>query len=326
MKIIIKTLSGQTFELEVQQTDTVLNIKEKIEQVKQFEIGQQKLLRKGTLLLNDQTVGELGIQEKDFLVVMVNVKKGPPQQQPVQQQQVQQQPLQQPQPIQIQEPVQVAKPIVSQQNMATGQEYDVAIQNLIQMGFAKSECEAAMKAAFNNQDRAIEYLLNGIPVVEQPPPPQQGQNVNQEHQNTLQQLREQIIQNPETILQILPQLQQSNPQLYQQIQQNPETFIQLLLGGGQEGGDEIETEITQEEQQQLNQLIMMGFTKEDALEGYLACDKNVETAASYLFEKQARGDLLSQHIEREENNPENYNDEEGNEGEDDQDDDDDQYY
>ena len=38
---------------------------------------------------------------------------------------------------------------------------------------------------------------------------------------------------------------------------------------------------------------MMGFTKEDALEGYLACDKNVETAASYLFDKQARGDLLS---------------------------------
>lgn len=30
---------------------------------------------------------------------------------------------------------------------------------------------------------------------------------------------------------------------------------------------------------------MMGFTKEDALEGFLACDKNVETAASYLFDK-----------------------------------------
>jgi UV excision repair protein RAD23 len=29
----------------------------------------------------------------------------------------------------------------------------------------------------------------------------------------------------------------------------------------------------------------MGFTKEDALEAFLTCDKNVETAASYLFEK-----------------------------------------
>ncbi|CAD8080573.1 unnamed protein product [Paramecium primaurelia] len=324
MKIIIKTLSGQTFELEVQPTDSVLNIKEKIEKVKQFEIAQQKLLRKGTLLLDDQTVGDLGIQEKDFLVVMVNVKRSPPQQQPVQQQV--QQPPQQPQPVQPQQPVEVSKPLnnPTSNNMVTGSEYDLAIQNLIQMGFAKTECEAAMKAAFNNQNRAIEYLLNGIPVVNQPPP-QQAQNVNQVDQNTLQQLREQFIQNPQAVLQSLQQLQQTNPQLYQQIQQNPETVIQLLMGAGQDGGDEIETEITQEEEQQLNQLMMMGFTKEDALEGFLACDKNVETAASYLFEKQARGDLLSQHYEREENNPENYNDE-GNEGEEDDQDDDDQYY
>ncbi|CAD8093938.1 unnamed protein product [Paramecium sonneborni] len=320
MKIIIKTLSGQTFDLEIQQTDTVLKIKEKIEQVKQFEVAQQKLLRKGTLLLDNQTVGELGFQEKDFIVVMVNVKKGPPQQQPAQQQ-VHQVP-QQPQPIQAQQPAQVSKPLSNPLNIGTASEYDITIQNLIQMGFAKSECEAAMKAALNNQDRAIEYLLNGIPIVNQPPS-QQVPNANyQIDQNTLQQLREQFTQNPEAILQMLPQLQQINPQLYQQIQQNPQAIISLLLGPGQEGPDEIETEITQEEQQHLNQLIMMGFTKEDALEGYLTCDKNVETAASYLFEKQARGDLLSQHIEREENNPENYHDE----GEDDDQDDDDSYY
>ncbi|CAD8186821.1 unnamed protein product [Paramecium octaurelia] len=320
MKIIIKTLSGQTFDIEVQPTETVLNIKEKIEQNKQFEIAQQKLLRKGTLLQNEQTVAELGLQEKDFLVVMVNVKKGPPQQQPVQQQV--QQPPQQPQPVQAQQPIQAPKPLVAPapQNLVTGSEYDAAIQNLIQMGFAKSECEAAMKAAFNNPDRAIEYLLNGIPVVNQPPPPPQTQNENQEHQNAFQQLRDQFIQNPEAILQLLPQLQQTNPQLYQQIQQNPEALVQLILGGHQGGEDEIETEINQEDEQQLNQLIMMGFTKEDALEGFLACDKNVETAASYLFEKQARGDLLSQHYEREENNPDNYHDE-GDEGEDDNDDD-----
>ncbi|CAD8151966.1 unnamed protein product [Paramecium octaurelia] len=324
MKIIIKTLSGQTFELEVQPTDSVLNIKEKIEKVKLFEIAQQKLLRKGTLLVDDQTVGDLGIQEKDFLVVMVNVKKGPPQQQPVQQQV--QQPPQQPQQVQPQQPIEVPKPLnnPTSTNMVIGSEYDQAIQNLIQMGFAKSECEAAMKAAFNNQNRAIEYLLNGIPVVDQPPP-QPALNTNQVDQNTLQLLREQFMQNPQAVLESLQQLQQTNPQLYQQIQQNPETLIQLLMGAGQGEGDEIETEITQEEEQQLNQLMMMGFSKEDAQEGFLACDKNVETAASYLFEKQARGDLLSQHYEREENNPENYNDE-GYEGEEDDQDDDDQYY
>jgi UV excision repair protein RAD23 len=34
---------------------------------------------------------------------------------------------------------------------------------MISMGFTKEEAEAAMRAAFNNPERAIEYLLNGIP-------------------------------------------------------------------------------------------------------------------------------------------------------------------
>lgn len=41
------------------------------------------------------------------------------------------------------------------------------------MGFNREDCVKALRAAFNNSERAIEYLLNGIPEVAQQAPAQQ---------------------------------------------------------------------------------------------------------------------------------------------------------
>lgn len=44
--------------------------------------------------------------------------------------------------------------------MAMGAERNSAIANMEAMGFERSQIDAAMRAAYHNPDRAVEYLLN----------------------------------------------------------------------------------------------------------------------------------------------------------------------
>eukprot|EP01023_Acetabularia_acetabulum_P052521 TRINITY_DN582_c0_g2_i17.p4 TRINITY_DN582_c0_g2~~TRINITY_DN582_c0_g2_i17.p4 ORF type:complete len:195 (+),score=56.39 TRINITY_DN582_c0_g2_i17:130-714(+) len=80
MKVTIRTVRGDPFEVEVEASDTVASVKEKIEVAKSEENyakASQVLVFKGQILKDESTLGALDIKEKDFLVVTMMKKAAP---------------------------------------------------------------------------------------------------------------------------------------------------------------------------------------------------------------------------------------------------------
>ncbi|KAK4515470.1 Zinc transporter [Mucor velutinosus] len=189
LQITIKTLQQKQFKLDVDTSDSILSVKEKIEQSQGHPVAQQKLIFSGKILVDDKKVEEYNISEKDFLVVMVSKPKAttsaastPKVATPTEAKPQEATPAPAPAaaaaaaaaPVAVPEaPVPEApapttespsaQPENTDTSLVTGSQLDSVIQNLMEMGFEREQCVRALRASFNNPDRAVEYLFNGIP-------------------------------------------------------------------------------------------------------------------------------------------------------------------
>lgn len=155
--------------------------------------------------------------------------------------------------------------------LVTGQSYENMVTEIMSMGYEREQVIAALRASFNNPDRAVEYLLMGIPgdresqAVVDPPPQAVSTGTPQSpavaaaaatttatttttsgghpleflrNQPQFQQMRQIIQQNPSLLPALLQQIGRENPQLLQQISQHQEHFIQMLNEPVQEAGSQ----------------------------------------------------------------------------------------
>lgn len=72
LSITVKTLQQKQFKVEAEPSDTVAQLKQKIEGINGAPVANQKLVYSGKILADDKTVEECNIKEKDFLVLMVS--------------------------------------------------------------------------------------------------------------------------------------------------------------------------------------------------------------------------------------------------------------
>ncbi|KAM9250837.1 UV excision repair protein RAD23 homolog B isoform 2-T2 [Cariama cristata] len=141
--------------------------------------------------------------------------------------------------------------------LVTGQSYENMVTEIMSMGYEREQVIAALRASFNNPDRAVEYLLMGIPgdnqtVAEPPQAASTGTSQSSavaaavatiptttsslgghpleflRNQPQFQQMRQIIQQNPSLLPALLQQIGRENPQLLQQISQHQEHFIHML--------------------------------------------------------------------------------------------------
>ena len=206
------------------------------------------------------------------------------------------------------------------------EQYTNQLNALIEMGMDKTQSEAAIKAAKGQIDKAIDYLYNGIPEglndednMQENEDYQEGEEENGEEEEdplkNVASIAKILCQNnPAALTPLLQNIQQTDPDLFSLIKEHEEEFKNLLeqpitdddrraferfsqsmgLGGGHghgqgQGQQRIQLNLTEQDKAAINRLKELGdFSEIDVIQAYIACDKNEELTANYLFEQKMR--------------------------------------
>ncbi|XP_056586853.1 UV excision repair protein RAD23 homolog B [Triplophysa dalaica] len=309
MQITLKTLQQQTFKVDIDAEETVKALKEKIENEKgkdSFPVAGQKLIYAGKILNDDMALKEYKIDEKNFVVVMVAKPKAAPAsasssaatvtsgasssttttpspstapavQTPSESPPKDDKPAEEKPASSAPPPSTPTSSLVNANifddatsALVTGQSYENMVTEIMLMGYERDRVVSALRASFNNPDRAVEYLLTGIPAESEggvggaadpvlpsgdapvvsaglsstsltaPSQPSTGSGANPleflRNQPQFLQMRQIIQQNPSLLPALLQQIGRENPQLLQQISSHQEQFIQMLNEPIQEAG------------------------------------------------------------------------------------------
>ncbi|KAG2584043.1 hypothetical protein PVAP13_6KG267300 [Panicum virgatum] len=358
MKVSIKTLKGSSFEIEVDPSIKVADVKKLIETTQGqnvYPADQQMLIHQGNVLKNETTLEENKVLENNFIVIMLSKKgsssaasataKAPTSQASVDRA-IPASPATQPPaaapapvapvsapaptaaagpaptvaaiaPVSAPAPTAAAGPAPTVaaiteadpygqavSNLVAGGNLEATIHSILEMGggaWDRDTVVRALRAAYNNPERAVEYLYSGIPEPEEALPNAAsnaagGENLDVLRNNTqFRGLLSLVQANPQILQPLLQELGKQNPHIMQLIQENQAEFLRLINepAEGAEGSllDQFADAempqtiaVTPEENEAIQRLEQMGFDRDLVLEVFFACNKDEQMAANYLLD------------------------------------------
>ncbi|KAJ6238290.1 hypothetical protein M0813_26259 [Anaeramoeba flamelloides] len=191
IKILIRSIQGKSFVAELDPEQTILDVKTMIEEKWKYLIAGQKLIHSAKILQDQTHIKDIDFKGKQFFVVAY---KKPIQTQPKLVEKKVEKPKENNQSMNIEnkteenkteekknEGMNIEKKTEENQkeqnkteekkesyssgasSMVNKENYEETINMIAGMGFEIPQIKLALRAAFGNPNRAIEYLVNGIP-------------------------------------------------------------------------------------------------------------------------------------------------------------------
>eukprot|EP00930_Biecheleria_cincta_P070207 TRINITY_DN57855_c0_g1_i1.p1 TRINITY_DN57855_c0_g1~~TRINITY_DN57855_c0_g1_i1.p1 ORF type:complete len:371 (-),score=95.31 TRINITY_DN57855_c0_g1_i1:59-1171(-) len=365
MKVTVKPLKGEPFTIDMEPEETVQALKAKVAAARpELPAELQKVIFSGKVLMDPVTMQEGSVGDGDFVVIMTAkapAAPAPPAPPPAAPEAAPAAAAPAPPP-----PAPPAADTYGSaaSGMLTGEGLETSIQMLCDMGFPRDMVVRCLRAAFNNPDRAVDYLMNGIPPHLQqqasgappappanplgpmaPPAPGAGALPSMPaappaapvtgplaplaNHPRFAQLRAAVQQKPQHLHYILTLIAQADPNLITLVAEHQEEFVKLLAEAPAAAvpNDPIAAmmaaaqaaqapgappavpgaaappaaplpappppappqpppapELSPAEQEAIQRLEALGFPRARCVEAYLACERNEELAASYLFD------------------------------------------